>query len=265
MSGMGFSTDKTYIASVTANAQSWPIPMGDHNGVNVTISGTYGSVAIAFEATVDGTNWVAVQGVVSDGTAIVTASGTLSNTVRSYFFYIPGFSQFRVRSTAWTSGTMVVRMSTNHKVAPAVVAIAQAAGTLTVQPGNTANTTPWLVTQVPSAAQGHSTHHHLVSAATTNATSVKGSAGTIGTIVLANNAATNKYFKLFNKATAPIPGTDTPTHTFIIPAAVTTLVVDFANGMRFGTGIGYAITGAVADLDTTAIAANEVVVSMTYT
>lgn len=264
MSGMGFSTDKSYIASVTASAQSWPIPMGDHNGVNVTISGTYGSVAIAFEATVDGTNWVAVQGYVSDGTAIVTASGTLSSTVRSYFFYIPGFSQFRVRSTAWTSGTMVVRMSTNHKVAPTVVGIAQSAGTLTVQPGNTANTTPWLVTLVPAATQGVSTHHHLVAAATTNATSVKGSAGTIGVLVLANPSAAVKYFKLFNKATAPTVGTDTPTHTFAIPPGQT-IVCDLSEGLRLATGIGYAITNLPADLDTTAVTAGDVIVSMSYT
>ena len=46
----------------------------------------------------------------------------------------------------------------------------------TVQPGNTANTTPWLVSTRPGTSGGFSTFH-LVSAASTNATNVKSSAG----------------------------------------------------------------------------------------
>ena len=38
-----------------------------------------------------------------------------------------------------------------------------------------------------------------------------------------------------------------------------------ANGMRFATGIALAITGAMADADTTAVAANEIKVATTFT
>lgn len=58
----------------------------------------------------------------------------------------------------------------------------------------------------------------LNSAATTNATSVKATAGNIYTITLSNNGAAAAYFKLYNKATAPTVGTDTPLDVITIPA-----------------------------------------------
>ena len=58
----------------------------------------------------------------------------------------------------------------------------------------------------------------LNSAATTNATNVKATAGNIYTINLSNNGAAAAYFKLYNKATAPTVGTDTPLDVITIPA-----------------------------------------------
>jgi len=120
------------------------------------------------------------------------------------------------------------------------------------------------VVPTPSTSQGASTTNHLISAATTNATSVKTAAGVINDITLSNNAASPRYFKLYNKASAPTVGTDTPVRTVMIPAN-TTLELAFAPfGFRFSTGIAYAITAGIAVADTTAIGANEVAVGMSY-
>jgi hypothetical protein len=96
------------------------------------------------------------------------------------------------------------------------------------------------------------------SAATTNATSVKTTVGKLMGIFLTNNAATIRYLKVYNKASAPTVGTDTPIFTFAIPANGVPLSIPFTVAPAFATGLAYAITGAAADADTTAIGANEV-------
>jgi len=55
------------------------------------------------------------------------------------------------------------------------------------------------------------------SAATTNATSAKASAGEVHVILATNTTATVKYLKLYNKASAPTVGTDTPILTIALP------------------------------------------------
>lgn len=118
-------------------------------------------------------------------------------------------------------------------------------------------------TSVPSAAQVGYTVAKLVSAATTNATSTKASAGQLYGWVLANTTAAFKYFKLFNKASAPTVGTDTPYMTIPVPPN-SCVTVEFENGIKFGAGIAFAITGAVGDMDTTAVAVGDVVVTLLY-
>ena len=138
-------------------------------------------------------------------------------------------------------------------------------GTWTVQPGNTANTTPWLVTDTPATSGGLSVSRTL-SAASTNATSVKASAGQVYSIMAHNTNAAVRYLKLYNKASAPTVGTDTPVLTFPIPGntAGAGFALNVDKGIAFGTGIALALTTGVADADTGAVAANEIVVNLLY-
>lgn len=135
----------------------------------------------------------------------------------------------------------------------------------TVQPGNTANTTPWLVTDT-AATTGGLTAGRIISAATTNATSVKGSAGQLYTILAHNINAAVRYLKLYNKATAPTVGTDTPILTMPIPGntAGAGFVINCDKGWAFSLGVAAAITTGVADADTGAVAANEIVINLGY-
>lgn len=121
------------------------------------------------------------------------------------------------------------------------------------------------ITPVPSTSQGSATNAQYISAATTNATSVKTSAGVINSIILSNNGATGRYFKLYNKASAPTVGTDTPVHTIFIPPTNTIDVTFAPFWLRLATGIAFAITWGITVADTTVIVANEVVVSISYT
>lgn len=98
----------------------------------------------------------------------------------------------------------------------------------------------------------------VLSAASTNATSIKASSGRFYGAVLANTSAAFKYFRVYNLATAPTVGTSVPMFVVALPPnSLTNVVLTAPIGM--GTGIAYAITGAAADLDATAVAANDVV------
>ena len=110
----------------------------------------------------------------------------------------------------------------------------------------------------------------LNSAATTNATLVLTGTSGLQAFYATNTGATVAFVKLFNKATAPVPGTDVPTMILPVPAAasgvpgVATLPIGFS-GFRFALGLGLAITGGVADSDTTAVAAGQVKVHLSRT
>jgi hypothetical protein len=102
--------------------------------------------------------------------------------------------------------------------------------------------------------------NRVAAAASTNATLLKGAPGRVTGFKLCNNTAAAKYFKFYDKATAPVVGTDVPKFTVIIPVNSSSGQADFAAGFEiyFNIGIAYAITGAVADSDATAVAANDV-------
>jgi hypothetical protein len=125
---------------------------------------------------------------------------------------------------------------------------------------STAN--PFPIKDTPQTSGGY-TAARVQSAATTNATSVKVSAAQVYSIAVGNNGASAAYLKLYNKTSAPIVGTDTPVATYLVPVGGN-FVTSFRSGKPFAVGIAYAITGAAADSDTTAVAANQVTGSIEY-
>ena len=92
---------------------------------------------------------------------------------------------------------------------------------------------------------------------------IKGSAGQVYGWFLYNNAATTRYVKFYNKATAPTVGTDTPVMTVPIPAG-SGANVEYNVGIAFATGIGVGATATVADNSTSAPDANDVIVNIFY-
>lgn len=108
------------------------------------------------------------------------------------------------------------------------------------------------------------TNYKLNSAATTNATALKGSSGRIHSLTLTNTSAAIKYFKLYNKATAPTVGTDVPIMVIGVPTLATVVPIVSDIGMFFSTGIAFATTGLSTDADTTAVAANDLLINAIY-
>lgn len=118
-------------------------------------------------------------------------------------------------------------------------------------------------TSPAASVVGGASVSRTISAATTNATSVKASPGTVYGLTVNNVNAAVRYLKFYNKASAPTVGTDTPVLTIALPPADVTSV-PFPVGVEFSTGIAFALTTGVADADTAAVAANEHVVHVFY-
>lgn len=98
--------------SITTSTSTVVVPdLTGVGSVTITIYGTYAGVNVTFEA-YDGVNWVAVaaQQVGSTTPAVLTATGVLTtnSTVKYIVSPLLGDQQFRVRATAFTSGSASV-------------------------------------------------------------------------------------------------------------------------------------------------------------
>lgn len=103
-----------------------------------------------------------------------------------------------------------------------------------------------------------STYRLLAALATTNGANIKGAAGAVKGIQGYNAKSSAVYLKLYNKATSPTVGTDTPVKTLYLPPTAA-FAFDFGTGLSFATGIGVGLTGAAADNDATALTAGDIV------
>ena len=107
-------------------------------------------------------------------------------------------------------------------------------------------------TQYRSTASGASTTH-LVSAANTNSTLVKNTAGKVLGWYFANTTAAWVYVKLHNQATAPTAGTGVIRTIAVPPNGVSQFFSE--GGATFTTGIGMTVVGGAADSDNTSVTA----------
>lgn len=98
---------------------------------------------------------------------------------------------------------------------------------------------------------------------------IKSTAGQVYWIHAMNLAATKRFLKFYNATAASVTvGTTTPVMTFALPTQGDTNGTGFTlaipNGIAFGTAITVAATTGVADSDTGAPGANEVIVNIGY-
>lgn len=100
---------------------------------------------------------------------------------------------------------------------------------------------------------------------------VKGSAGCLYKLRLTNRATTARYVKLYNDTAANVSvGTTTPIDTIVVPGApsadlATVITEDYGGlGLTFSAALCLAATTGLADNDTGAPSANDVVASAYY-
>lgn len=97
-----------------------------------------------------------------------------------------------------------------------------------------------------------------LSAASTNSTLVRAGATVLNALVPINTTTTLYYLKLYSKATAPTCGTDAPLWTVPIPFGASNSGGGVAlptGGLSFPLGLGFCLTGGIADADTSSAAA----------
>jgi hypothetical protein len=148
----------------------------------------------------------------------------------------------QVAGTVGVSGTVPV------SIAAALVAGSNAIGDVGVQ--------------YRANATGAATNFHLVSAATTNATVVKASAGRIVGWQVTNTNAAFRYVKIHNQTTTPTAGSGV-VQTIAVPPN-STVVLEVIGGVGRGTGIGITTTTGSADADATAVAAGDLIIDIFY-
>lgn len=122
--------------------------------------------------------------------------------------------------------------------------------------------TPLPVEIVPKA-NGGSSIYYLSSAATTNGNNVKASTGKLYSIIATNTNASPRYLRFYNTAGAPTVGTTAVYFAMALPGGGG-VSFDVSGGVAFSTGIAISLTGAAIDTDTTAIAVNEVKLTLIY-
>jgi hypothetical protein len=234
---------------------------------------------VTFEGSIDSTNgadgvWFGIQVVRTNANTIELTSGVLAATpAYAWEASVNGLSFIRVRATAHTSGTATWKFQRGSYATEPIPA-AQISGTQPVSGTVTANIGTGALAagtnaigdvgiQARANATGAATTAKVTSAATTNATSVKASAGRVLGWEFTNTSAAIKVVRFYNKASAPTVGTDVPVFVVYLPASAH---VNFSLpvGVGFATGIAYAITNAIADLDATAVAANDVLGAIYY-
>ena len=110
---------------------------------------------------------------------------------------------------------------------------------------------------ITASSAGTSVSRLVSSAASVNTTSIKAAPGTVYLVDGYNSNAAARYLKLYNKASAPTVGTDTPFLTkYLAPQSAFSIPVPA--GLQFSAGIAYALTTAAADNDTGALTAGDV-------
>jgi hypothetical protein len=247
------------VAATPAFAQGAIASAADY--VELTVDG-YASVAISAtgnfgggltpEYTINGTTWnvLYVASPVSNAAQSAFA-GYLSNGY-NYQAAVAGFYKIRVRGSGAASGSSQITIRASY--APfAVSAVLGPSSMLAFD----------VALGVRTYTSNAALRQKIISAASTNAASIKTSAGRVYGYVLANTSASWRYLKLFNKTTTPNLGVDTPTEVIPIPPGG---VIEFVNpiGVAHSLGIALAITAVAADLDATAISANDIVGTLIY-
>ena len=131
-----FLPDKTSLSnSVTASGQTVPINTVGTSSLIMTATGTF-VATLTFEATLDGTSWFTWFGV-SNTSLNNMGSITVPDQV---FFNVSAIQQFRVRCSAFTSGTVVVSLATSQGFSGIVSSQAMTNGSMDVMINGTPNT-----------------------------------------------------------------------------------------------------------------------------
>jgi hypothetical protein len=263
--------------NITSATSAVPLNVARISNVMVYVAGTFAGVNFTFEGSLNSTNgtdgnWFAIQAVRSNANTIETTSGVLAAApAYGWELSVNGLNWFRVRATAWTSGTANIQIQPGAYATEPIPA-AQISGTQPVSGTVTANIGTGSLAagtnlamdvglQVRANATGAATIHHIVSAATTNVAQIKATAGRVIGYCFSNTTASWQYVKFHNVASATA-GAGVVMTVGIPPNGKAEC--NIPHGIGFATAISRSIVTGPADTDATATTANAVVGDIFY-
>lgn len=245
------SAQNSVPAGVATAGSAVEIPMGGFTSLAFQTSGTWAVSALTIQYTINGTEWLSLSGNAIYNIATNTLLSTITAALNSVFILTTG-PVAKVRITALgaiTGSCVIIARACQNPYAMANIGGVTVAGSVS--------------TTLTAGTVTGATLHKAISAASTNATNVKNSGGKLYHVIAINLNASIRYLKLYNKASAPTVGSDTPTAVIPLPPNVP-VIITTAVGMQFSTGLAYALTTGIADSDTGAVAANEILVNIQY-
>ena len=251
-------------ANVDSQRKGW------NSGVTAITINTTASPGHVVQTYADGrnVNWSDTT-VASTTVSTVTARGSRienipdDDTELYVYLWLWNGTTAPASTTTWTIGFLSVEDNANVPTYIAGVrpngAQAAIAVLPTSQPALVAGTAAIgdVGQQYRANATGAASGAHLVSAATTNATIVKGSAGRVLGWALANTNAAFRYVKLHNQTTTPTAGTGVVRTIAIPPNSLAQMKLE--GGIAFSTGIGLTTVTGSADADTAAVGVGDIV------
>ena len=246
---------RTWSADYTGNNQrllTIDTNLSDVKGFVVYINGTFGGTLTFYNSYNKKNNYTLGCWPLNGGALVTTA------TAGNAFWCPANVRYIMFGTTAWTSGKLQLQVYSSSEQAPYVQNTQTVSGSVTATVSTTTN--------IPSTGQGSSTYHNQLINSTKYLNSVKTSVGVIGSLCISNSNQTSGYYlKMYNKASAPAPASDTPIFVYYIPANFNDCVDVGAWGIRYTTGIAYTVVKNVAKTDSTAPNKDLVSVNIAYT
>jgi hypothetical protein len=215
----------------------------------IQLTGTFNAV-VTFQGSVEDnpTNWITLL-------SISAATGNVGTTANATgLYYVPLTCKwFRVRVTSYTSGTV----NSTAVFSLEDIACIQNGGVLSSALATGSN-------NIGSIGAVSSPSNSYAASRITGAVAsgvIKASAGRAYSWTLLNTNAAARFLQVYNKATAGVPGTDTPVFTIPLPASGAASFADQV-GYYAAAGLSWAITTDAAG--TTAGAATDIVGTLFY-
>lgn len=207
----------TTSGTITGSAQTVVVPTRDYAIVTVTVHGTYAGVVLVFEFSDDqGTTWYSDTCTRSDTPIMETGETIVANATLEWDCGVVATSNFRVRSTAYTSGTATINFTMTQDQ---------------IEPAATTQLSPTAATPLILNAAG-------------SATTVKAASGYVAGLTLVNNNAAVVFVEFFNTTSVTL-GTTTPVLAFPMAASSTLTISPATFALaNFNTAISVAAVTA---------------------
>jgi hypothetical protein len=256
--------DNDMIASFDASPYSY---------VSFQLSGTWVG-AVRFQASNDNGTF---KDVVVQNVGDIVEPYRIESTSNS-LIKIPILAKYlRVRVTTYVSGT--VEGSAFAYKEDVHTGQISSTGEVTIASGQSLNIGNFPATQALSASTANignvkilptsdiaPNYVKVISTTGLNATLLQSGATNLAILYIVNIAATTRFFKLYNKSSAPIVGTDVPLITIPLANGQSNFTIPSLLGIDFSLGLAFAITLGADDSDTTPFTvASEVLAMISYT